>query len=59
MDQTQFGTASYTLFDLCVVRYGYGGVAAHVGECTEGSEQRQQRPFVVSSPAIFQITPRY
>ena len=59
IDQTQFGTAAYTLFDVCVVHYGYGGVAENVGECTESSEQRQQRPSVVSSPAIFQITPWY
>lgn len=39
---TEFGTAAYTLFDVCVKHYGYGGVAEHVGECRDSSEQRQQ-----------------
>ncbi len=53
MSLTQFGLAAYTLFDVCVVHYGYGGVAGNVGKCTESSEQRQQRQDVVSSPEIF------
>ena len=41
MDMTQFGAAAFTLFDVCVVHYGYGGLAERVGEYTESSEQRQ------------------
>ena len=53
MSLTQFGQAAYTLFDTCVVHYGYGGVAANVGECRDSSKERQQRQAVISSPAIF------
>ena len=52
MTLTELGVAAYTLFDICVVHYGYGGVASKVGKCKESSEQRQQRQYVVSSPAI-------
>lgn len=53
MSLTEFGQAAFTLFDTCVKQYGYGGVASNVGECRDGSEQRQQRQAVISSPAIF------
>ena len=52
MTLTQFGEAAYTLFDVCVVHYGYGGTAGNVGECTDSSEQRGQRQDAVSSLAI-------
>ena len=47
MDLTEFATAAYTLFDVCVIHYGYGGVAENIGECTEMNEPRQQRQSVV------------
>ncbi len=59
MSLSQFGQAAFTLFDVCVKHYGYGGVAGNIGECTDSSEQRQQRHVVMSrqavmsSPAIF------
>ena len=53
MSLSQFGQAAFTLFDVCVKHYGYGGVAANIGEFTNSSEQRQQREAVPSSPAIF------
>ena len=50
----EFGTAAYTLFDVCVIHYGYGGVAEHIGEYRDSSEQRQQRQWVASGPAPFE-----
>ena len=50
----EFGTAAYTLFDVCVIHYGYGGVAERIGESKDSSKQRQQRQWVASSPALFE-----